>query len=412
MHQIAKKALLLLFVSLLIPPLIELATSSYFQRGFGPSLGLLGYGLFSFTLFFSIRSSWLEKAFGGLDKLSRFHHVLGLTTFGLIALHPIALAFRKFGPHIHFSFFMPTHHRFEVNLGVIAFWLLVLIVLTTVFKFFPYHRWKLIHRSFSLVFLLGTLHFWLDPFHYSSIPLYFFMLIGFCAIAYDQIYYPFIKKRAVAQIFTIQKIEKRFLKVELKSPPDLICRAGQYYFASFESPSLSREEHPFTLCQLGKGEVTLFIKKRGDFTKKLYQHLSVNDKVHLCGPYGVLNFKEGKKKQLWIAGGVGVVLFISWLEELEKAKGYQIAFYYCVHTRKDFLELERFKKCQSLDLHICCSKENTRLSIESIKTDIPDVAKRTVYLCGPKRLTRPLNKELIKSGVSRQDIQYEEFELM
>ena len=60
----------------------------------GAGSGLVGMALLAEAFVLSARARWLEGFFGGLDGMYRTHHRLGVAAFGLLVLHPVALAFR------------------------------------------------------------------------------------------------------------------------------------------------------------------------------------------------------------------------------------------------------------------------------------------------------------------------------
>ncbi|MDZ7694282.1 MAG: FAD-binding oxidoreductase [Balneolaceae bacterium] len=71
------------------------------------------------------------------------------------------------------------------------------------------------------------------------------------------------------------------------------------FFFSFRDSDLSKESHPFTVCdESDKGQIKIMVKVLGDYTKQLYQNLKPGAVAHLEGPYGRFDYRKGKRKQV------------------------------------------------------------------------------------------------------------------
>lgn len=387
----------------------------------GETFGLGGYIFFSISLFLGSRWKKLEDWIGGLDQIYHLHHQLGMIGFTLLILHPLLIA-TKWLPHRldkFLSFLLPIHHRLAINLGSFAFWIMIIVIGITLLHLLPYSQWKVLHRFMSLAYILGALHFVLGPpFYFITLTdalFYPFFIVGLFGVIYKQIYLPYAKKTEYTVTDT-QKITDNIVEIKVE-PTDkpLQYIPGQYAFFTFYSPKISDEAHPFTMCPYEKG-FSILVKVRGDFTKILYSEISPGWKLELEGPYGRFNYKKAGKNQIWIGGGIGVVPFLTWARELSSKKESEknIAFFLCVHRKKDKAIFEEFKKIGHRVSHfhpfLFCSEDRDRLNMEKLIDLCGSVKKRDILMCGPRRLTRDFTKKFLSLGVERKNIFYEDFE--
>ena len=91
-------------------------------------------------------------------------------------------------------------------------------------------------------------------------------------------------------------------------------------------PTKDEGAHPYTIASTWDAterRIVFIIKALGDHTSKLHQILKVGDVVTVEGPYGCFNFKDGKKRQIWVGGGIGITPFIARMKHLAQTPGQQ-----------------------------------------------------------------------------------------
>ncbi|MCC5832804.1 MAG: hypothetical protein JJU12_07165 [Chlamydiales bacterium] len=304
-----------------------------------------------------------------------------------------------------------------MNLGALAFWLMLFIIGVTILKLLPYDKWKLTHQFMSLVFLLASLHFLLSRQRLSSsfpsLALLFIpMGFGLFGILYKQIWKPFFVRYPEYRVISAKKLNDNVMMVELK-PADrsIAFTPGQYAFFSFRG-KLPHEQHPFTVCSEEDDVISILAKVRGDFTRLFYDTIHDGERACLDGPYGRFDYTQGTSEQIWIAGGIGIVPFIAWCQTIKQWKG-KITLYYCFHREIDAVFLDMFRsvqdKVREFHLHLFCSEKNEHLSVEEIQSH-QDLLNKDIFMCGPRRLTHPFVKQLKKRGVESKRIHLEDFE--
>ncbi|MGE3954155.1 MAG: ferric reductase-like transmembrane domain-containing protein [Parachlamydiales bacterium] len=379
------------------------ATGPYIHslKGWGTLFGVAGLTTFSLTLALASRWPKLEDWLGGLDQLYRTHHTLGIITFCLLIAHPFLLALR----HTNWAaFFLPTHDRLSVNLGAIAFWSLVLLIGLSLIRFLPYDKWKWTHRFMGLIFLIASLHVLLTQkaFAPSASPLlYLPIALGLLSLAYRQVWIPLFRKRPRFTVTQLTPLTDTTTEITLTSDHPFPYKPGQYAFFQFDKPT--RESHPFTLRGTpGEKKLSILVKGRGDYTRRLLKTLKPGDTARLEGPYGRFDYTQYPGEQVWIAGGIGIVPFLTWAPSLS-SKAPKITLYYCVKNSADAAGLKEIK---NITTYLICSSERPHLKA----TELPYKGASAILLCGPRRLTRDLTHQLTALGYPRRQIHFEDFE--
>jgi predicted ferric reductase len=392
----------------------------------GQGAGLAGMAALSVSFILSARWRWLEGHFGGLDGMYRVHHRLGLTAVGLLLVHPVGLALRfvpgEWGRAV--GFLLPRHTRWAVDLGVYALWGMVLLIIVTLTSWVPYDKWKLSHKALGLVLLGGALHMWfvegtrglpVAVAQHAGLWGYMTALVslGLVAALYKTIVLP-LRPNPRYTVSDVTRLNDDVLEIDLapvNDPIDFV--PGQFVFVTFHDDDLTRESHPYTLCSPADAEtLTITVKALGDYTRRLYERLAPGVEATLEGPYGRFDYRDGGHRQVWIAGGVGVAPFLSWARNVahDGTEAPTVDFYYCVHERNDAVYREEFealsREVSNVSVALVCSVEEGHLHAH----DLGDLTDTDVFMCGPKRLTDDLHRQLRRRGVPQARIHYEDFE--
>lgn len=398
--------------------------SNYWHlKEIGTAFGVAGYFLFSLSLLLSSRWRKLEDWMGGLDQIYHLHRHIGIWGFCLTFLHPWFEALKWLPKHLDkfLLFTFPFHGRLSLNIGSIAFWLMIIILGITLLKLLPYDKWKVVHKFMSIVFVLASFHILLTEkrfgSHLAQSLLFLPMGIGFFGIFYKQVFLPFFAKQALFKVINVRNINDNVVEVTLNIIGETIkFTPGQYGFFSFEGPLLTKESHPFTLIETSDAsKVHILIKARGDFTKSLYQNIKTGYLARFEGPYGRFDYARSGDAQIWIAGGIGIVPFLAWLRAIKGSDTkLKIDLYYCVHSKADAIFYEEFQAfSQSYPQFQCflhCSEENNRIDIKKVLTSSKAIAGKKILMCGPIRLTSDLKKQFQSLGVKNENIYFEDFE--
>jgi predicted ferric reductase len=416
---------------LLIPPLLILEEEGMrlFYRSptrqllfLGKGLGAVGYCAMAIAILFSTRWHWIDRAFGGLDKVYRSHHLFGMIGFCFVVVHPLVLSLKRSGEirwwlveHM-FRF----HSRWDITFGAIAYWLFILLIGLMLLRLFPYHIWKRSHRLLDLVFLLASIHT-LGTANRHEIPLLkgyllLFTLVGLYAIGW-RLFTWLRGGKYRYELTSINHLTSEVVTIDLKPVTERMpVRPGQFAYFSMHHPQLSRESHPYTPIHFGDdGSLRLLVKAAGDYTWNLYRQLSLPAFATTDGAYGQFHYSHGGRRQIWIAGGVGIAPFLCWIDQLDEgARPAEIHLYYCYHSSEEsscFAELcEKSRALSGFKVSLRCTQEEGHLKASDVEME-SGFRGVDVFLCGPRRMINDLHPQLRALGVPSRRLHWEDFEM-
>ncbi len=385
--------------------------------------GIIGFSLFAMSFILSTRIKPIEKYFGGLDKLYLLHHTIGKVAFFMLLVHPVLLALRWLPDNIGktFWYLLPVHRKMEINLGSWALIGLIILLLFTLIIKLPYDKWKITHKFMGLFFILGIAHvFGVDSFYEENplLAIYFIIIafLGLLAFMYKAILHKWVVKKHAFQVVAINRINEVVMEITLSNnQSNFDYTPGQFCFFQFVNKDISMESHPFTICGTStQGEMNILVKSLGDYTTNLYKNLTLNTPALVEGAYGCFDYKLGKEKQIWIAGGVGIAPFISWCRDLEKNErpGLEVDLYYCVKNETEASHLDEFKKLEkarsNFRVNLSCSDKYGFIK----GSDIADTENKTIFICGPKEMRSALFRDFKALDVAKENIIFEDFDFI
>ena len=157
------------------------------------------------------------------------------------------------------------------------------------------------------------------------------------------------------------------------------------------------------------------MKVLGDYTRRVRDDLTAGADAAIEGPYGRFNPLRDSRKQVWIAGGIGITPFLSVLRTMAPGHGKTIRLYYCVRQSREALFLDelqaRAAELGGITIKLFDSESGGRIDAAAIEKDLDGTpAEWSYYLCGPKPLATAMSAGLAKHGVPARRIHTEEFE--
>ena len=191
--------------------------------------------------------------------------------------------------------------------------------------------------------------------------------------------------------------------------------AGQFLFVHFRGDPALFEPHPFTVSSAPREDRLRFsIKASGDWTGYLNEHLRPGTHAAVDGCYGMFDYKRGGTEQIWIAGGIGITPFLSWIRDLDSEPHASIELFYTARSEQDAVYAEEIEgTAQTYDrlrVHLSYSLRDGRISAEQIAAlTRGGVTGKDIYLCGPIAMTEGLARRFRKMGVPASRLHWEEF---
>jgi len=384
----------------------------------GEVIGANNIILMACSLFLSTRPKWAEKYFGGLDKMYMTHRRSGTAAFLLIFVHVLTVPITT------------TGWALGNYLAVIAFTGIVTIVLITLAPRIPflnilaggdYEDWKKLKRYIGIFFILAFIHSLTVPSALDALIaitwVELFFIIGTASYLYTEIFGRFFKLYLPYNVQAVKHPNPSSTEVTLraKKQPMKKHRSGQFLFVRFPGDKDLNESHPFTISSAPAEEtLRLTIKASGDFTRELFAQLKTGAQAIVEGPYGMFNYKSGGPKQIWIAGGIGLTPFLSFLRDMDSQLAHDVNLYYTLRHPEEAIFIDEIeavdKKYPRLKVHIRYTAREGSLTIEEIVKDAGgDVKGHDVYMCGPIGMMMAFEKKFLDLGVPNDSIHFEEF---
>jgi predicted ferric reductase len=393
--------------------------------------GLLSIALMSLSMLLATRPAWLEKPLGGLDRIYRLHKWAGILAVSLGAAHWLIklsgdiikslIGSEGRLPKIKYDGLLEVLREFGKDMGEPALYVILAMLVITLWRRFPYHLWRHLHRIMPVLYLMLAVHAaMLAP------PDYWRQPVGVLLAA-------LLTVGAVSSVISLTGMigRRRQVKgsiVALGSEGDITkitCRLdenwpghrpGQFAFISF---GRFEGAHPFTIASADRGDRTIsfLIKALGDFTKNLEKRIEVGQEVRIEGPYGRFEPGRGKAdcRQIWVAGGVGITPFLAWLESLSSSPtpAREADLHYCIRDRESDPFIGQLQT-------LCAALPSIRLQVHSARhgqlltasaLQLATGQRPEIWFCGPSGLARALTKGLKESWTGRLRFHQEAFEM-
>jgi predicted ferric reductase len=157
----------------------------------------------------------------------------------------------------------------------------------------------------------------------------------------------------------------------------------------------------------------LTIKASGDYTSEIFEKLTPGVPAKVAGPFGGFDYRQGGREQVWIAGGIGVTPFMSWIRSIDGGFDREISFYYSVAHREDALYIDEIRTVAaqhpSLRVHLVCAETDGMLKPADVLSAIPPGVTPWVYMCGPPPMMKSFATGLHAAGISRSHVRWEQF---
>lgn len=372
--------------------------------------------LLSISLVLATRLRFMEPYFGGLDKMWQTHKKVSMLAFLLLI--------------IHFFTIPKTDELLNGKpLGMIAFFGIVILVLLTIaprvplisrFLNFNYTIWRIAHKFMGLFFILGLVHYMLvGTISKQTIPgiyMLLWILIGIVAYIYRQFFSRMFEPYREYTVEQVNHLNGTCVEISLKpnSSKKVNFKAGQFVYVAFKKHHL-REPHPFTVSSSPNEELLrLTVKASGDWTGYLQKNLEPDMTAVVHGGFGMFNYKDGGEEQVWIAGGIGITPFLSWIRDSNGDLDKDVDLFYGVRGEADALYWNEFQAVDeahnNFRTHLQYSSKDGHLSAKEIaEMSQGNITSKHIYMCGPVKMTEGFAQSFKKMGVPASQIHYEEF---
>jgi len=185
---------------------------------------------------------------------------------------------------------------------------------------------------------------------------------------------------------------------------------GQFAMLFLETGAGWRR-HPFTISSAPHDQFLRFtIKALGDDTTRMQTSVRPGMPAIIGGPHGRFDRARGTDRQVWIAGGIGITPFLSWLRALDRqALPGQVDLFYSTQGEAPFAdEITTIAQAHpGLRLHLHDTTTHGYLTADTILKSIDDPRRLSVFLCGP---VDTFVRHLRRAGVRSRNLHREHFD--
>jgi predicted ferric reductase len=401
----------------------------------GQFLGAESILLLSIGLVLISTLPWVEEWFDGIDRAAIWHRRVAIAGLVLLAPHVLLSS----SPD-RTTLGGPLGAIGAIGLTVLAVWAILprwrsvvpsairgavlalrdAPVLHDLLRLFGgYDRWRLLHRTAGLFVAAGFLHGVLDgtPFRHSPVLRWSYVAIGAVGVAfyvYRELLARFFVSLHDYEVEAVREVDDGLVEVALRPLGRRVeFTPGQFAMVYLEAKD-GWHRHPFTIASAPHEDVIrVSVKALGDYTSRLQELIEPGMPAVVGGPHGRFSHRKGTHKQLWIAGGVGVAPFLSWLRALDGDLPYEVDFFYTADGEPPFADEIRAVASDhaSLRVHLIDTSAEGRLTTaHALETVGGDPLELSVFMCGPQGMLRTFQAELRRAGVRPRNVHREYFD--
>jgi predicted ferric reductase len=352
-----------------------------------------------------------------MDRIYRLHKWTGILAIGTGAGHwlvelsggIIKTFIGKAGrlPKSQYDGLFAQLRKLAEDLGEWALYAALAVLVLTLWKRFPYHLWRHVHRAMPVLYLMLAFHaallappaYWAQP---AGALLALCLAVGVPAAAVSLAGRIGRRRQLAGTVAAVCRVGD-VAEIDCRLDAPFAHRPGQFAFVTFDP---AEGAHPFTIASAARGDGTVrfCVKALGDHTRRLGSQLAVGQPVRVEGPYGrfQLDRRDPARRQVWVAGGIGVTPFLAWLEALQ-AQPEAVApadLHYCTRDAAADAFVGRLEAlCAGLPairLQVHDARRGKLLDAGMLGLADGGKMKAEVWYCGPQGLA-----EVLKQGLAR-----------
>ncbi|MEZ5206251.1 MAG: ferredoxin reductase family protein [Acidimicrobiales bacterium] len=366
----------------------------------------------------------LERLYG-LDRMFVWHRWLGEAVAMLVGAH-VAVGFWDWTVALDSSAAAlreltgGTEYMALATVGAVVVGIVTISSLTSIRRQMAYETWYFVHLlayvglafAFGHEIVLGTnvsdglgLWFWI-LLHAAVVGLLLVSRWGKVAVAY----------LTPMRVTAVERCNDDTVAITLGGwrLRHLRAEPGQFFFLRPLVAGLWWQPHPYSLSAAPTAAGLRFtIKDRGDASGAATR-LRIGARVAVEGPYGIqLPELVDGTPTLFVVGGVGIAPVRAMLERLDRRS--RPVVLYRAHRQEDLVHLdelealvaERGGTVRALVGPTATLAIADPFSADVLRAVVPDIAERSVVLCGPDRLLHAAGRGARAAGVPAERIHHE-----
>nr|WP_217184809.1 ferredoxin reductase family protein [Streptomyces sp. AC495_CC817] len=389
--------------------------------------GLHAAVLMLFQLLLVARLPWLDRRIG-MDRLTVWHRWVGFTLLWTLLTHAVlvVLGYARLDDASTAKTFFALAGVPASLLGMLAAAIVVVVAAVSargVRRRLRYETWHGLHLLLYLALGLAFVHQLLETTTFASSAFawaywWTLWLFAFGALVAGRIVLPVWRNayhRFQVAAVVPESDDVVSVHVTGRHLDRLPARAGQFCVWRFPGHNHWWLANPFSLSAAPDGRTLRLTAKAVGSGSAGLRELPVGSRAFVEGPYGAFtSLHRTRPGALLIAGGVGITPVRSLLEE--EATG-DVVVLYRVRSERDAVlvdEVRALVAARGGRLHLLTGRrgEGTPpFAPGSLRSLVPDITERDVYVCGPPSMTAAVLGALRDLAVPRRQVHAERFGL-
>jgi predicted ferric reductase len=375
----------------------------------------------------------------------RLHRLNGRVAFCLLVAHFVFILAARIVTTIRFDTpVFVSGEMLTIVLGAIALVLMTVAIGLTLYGRLNHEMFVYVHRGLGFAFMIAALHVFRTPgTKAASTTLTYYLIVlfvlGTAAFIYRSLAGESLVPRLDYRVKNVRQLDQSVTEISMVPEDQVLTHApGQFLFVEFFSDGLkehfhavelhaegasavvelrpgaiSHQAHPFSIASAPQDpELKIAVKALGDFTNAL-RFLEEGAFARIEGPFGGFSYlNHENRKQVWIAGGIGITPFLSMARHL-RSDDYQIDFFYAMERGDQgyFLDelyeiADRYPRMRVVPIVKDKLGHITAEDVAGVTKNLPE---KEILICGPPPMMKALETQFLAMGVPGKQIHYENF---
>jgi len=393
--------------------------------------GVIAFYLMTTTVWLSLRASWVDRRIG-LDRAYQLHRHVGIAAAVAAVFHWAIRQVPRWlvqlglvanpGDRAQGDYSRLEKILYKTGLLFVeyAFYAAIVLVIVALVQRIPYRIFRKMHKLLPGVFVIIAYHAATAQLRdrWTTTPAGYVVIAIAVAAAASAVVALAQRIGASRRVKGVVASVDRHgalvdITVDLQGGA-LAHEPGQFAFLRFPHDP---EPHPFTIAgsEARGGSLRFVVKALGDFTHDLGAAVRVGQPVEIEGPYGAFRFDRTARREVWIAGGIGITPFLEQLGALAMRgpDARAIDFWYCTTTEAEGgfpADLDQLCARGGIRLHRMVAERGARLTASLLRDQLGALDDVAIWFCGPAGFARDLTAGLASSGFDvRKSFHREEF---
>ena len=382
------------------------------QGQFGELVGAQAVLSMTVSAVLAVGSPRVDAVFGGPGRRQRWHRGTALIGLALVIAHlPIVV----------------DNHEDPVGVVLAVVSLLLFAVLTLLAVLTPggvfgrrrgplgriarlrYDRWKAVHRLTAGALLAGMGHGLLDSSALRNQPVLAVIYLAICLVGTAALAHQLILRRSLLRGSRHRVQDVRQVAADVRAitmrPTDEPWAPAPGQYVDVEFAGIGHGAHPFTVVgSAPDGTLQIAVKANGNDTMAILDRIGTGARAWVHEPRGDFHYRRVDERQIWIAAGIGITPFLSWIRSLSEDHKGVVDLWYSVRSLAEAPFLEEVTAAAGaspwLRLHLVVTQRDGRLTARRVLCEGTAGRDASVFLCGPPAMIHTFARDLRALGLT------------